>query len=142
MKFIDIISEEGNNKLPEITEKHIDKLKKIHAVLKTGTVHYKISGDTYLYELSSNYTPKWDGYYGTIAFFYDPNERPYGIQIYKMVDGKKIPLFDQLTLTDINAIFYGGRWIDTTQNGNMFHSVLNKIRERLRAFDVALYGLR
>jgi len=141
MKLLDIISEANEFEEPVLTDKDIDKLKKVRAALKDGMIQYK-NGNTFLYELSSDYTPKWDPYWGKIALYYEPHKEPYGIKIYWLDGDKKIPLTDHLPHCDRNALFYGGRWVDATQKAHTIESVLHEIQKRLRAFDVVIYGRR
>lgn len=139
MKLLDIISEKEDTNFGHFSEKQLDKLKKLRIAFKSGVIENKVKNVIYTYELSSNYIP-YENIYGDFGLLYKLSDVPFGIQIYVIKDDKKTALFDKLTRNDINAIFFGGRWDDTSEHAETYNYVLSRIKSRFRPFDINIWG--
>jgi len=143
MKLLDIISENEENNPQSISDKEIQKLKKLRIALDSGIIKYwEKDNNIYTYKLSSNYIPynNGDGLGNGLA--YRISDRPFGVQIYQLKNNEPIPLFDKLTQADIDAIFFDGTWENTTRYGSVYEVLFNVIRDRFSNFGSYIWVIK
>ena len=125
MKLLDIILE--NEETSSISDYEIDKLKKMRMALKSGKIEFS-KDKVYTYELLDNYEPHKTKNLGKIGYIYQLADRPFGIQVYKIENNKKIPLFDKLSGEDFHAIFRGGKWDNVSKYAVEYNRVFKHIQ--------------
>jgi hypothetical protein len=138
MKLLDILSENDDPNFLPLSEKEIDKLKKMHLAFKSGKIEFP-NVSVYTYELSDNYRPRKNKY-GRIGLTYNLSEKPFGIQIYKIKDDKKISVFDKLWGDDIHAIFRNGSWDNASKHASEYNSVFERIKTIFLKFDINIWN--
>ena len=150
MKFIDIILEDDENEPKSISDnkvitdiKEIEKLKKLRIALRTGIIKYWDKDENiFTYELSSNFIPynQRDGRGNGLA--YKLSDKPFGVKIYMLRNNEFVPLFDKLSQAEIEAIFFGGPWKDTTRYGSLYEVLFKQILNRFRKFGSYIWAIR
>lgn len=136
MKFKDLLKE-NIKPSQELTNKEINKLKKIRAAFKSGKVNW--GKNDFIFELSDNYIP-YKNQFGDIGLMYYPRTlESCGLDVYEIVDGEKISIYKNMNFEGKWYVFGNGFPDDANKESRKFNSVLEHLRDKLRKFNINLW---
>lgn len=136
MKFKDLLKE-NIKPSQELTNKEINKLKKIRAAFKSGKVNW--GKNDFIFELSDNYIP-YKNQFGDIGLMYYPRTlESCGLDVYEIVDGEKISIYKNMNFEGKWYVFGNGFPDDANKESCKFNSVLEHLRDKLRKFNINLW---
>jgi hypothetical protein len=133
MKLLDIIKEDEG-----LSDKKIDKLKKIHFALKKGEVikdNFK-----FIYVLGDNYKP-FINLYGKLGYLYSTKNKPFGIQIYRedIETGEIINLYEKLDNEDKGIIFFNNKWRFNSEWARPYNNIFELIQNKFSKFNLHIW---